>query len=103
MKMLNLLLHRRATKRPLVWLLVGVAAVTILLTNHHLLGSQDVAAASDTQPGHPAAEAESSHHPARTHARVSPNLTEIEGLTAKVLIIVLQLALILAAAKLLGW
>ncbi len=106
MSTLNRLLRRRTTKRPFAWLAVGVTAVPVLLPSHHLFGSQGTSATSDGRAEHStasAAEDEDSQHSQRSHARISPNLTEIKSLTAKVLIIVLQLAVVLAAAKLLGW
>jgi len=94
--MLKMLTHRRPIN-PRVWLVVLAASLALLVTAPGLLGSSaphGPDAATVAQSG------EIDHAQAEG---VSSGLPKLEGLTSKVLIIVVQLALVLAAAKLLGW
>jgi len=95
--MLRMLIHRGPCN-PRVWLVVLVASLALLATAPGLLGSSGPHGQS-----HPAEGAATGGDAGHTVIeRLSPNLAELP-LTGKILIIVLQLSLVLALAKLLGW
>ncbi len=87
--LLKVLTQRRRTN-PRIWIVVLLAAAALLVVTPRLLATADTAEHdSDTD-----------HH---IISRLSPNLAELPDLTSKILVIVLQLAVVLALAKLLGW
>jgi len=87
--LLKALTQRRRTN-PRIWIVVLLAAVALMVVTPRLLATADTAEhAGDTN-----------HH---VISRLSPNLAELPDLTSKILVIVFQLAVVLALAKLLGW
>ena len=78
--LLKVLTQRRRTN-PRIWIVVLLAAAALLVVTPRLLATADTAEHdSDTD-----------HH---IISRLSPNLAELPDLTSKILVIVLQLAVV---------
>jgi len=102
------ILFTRRYERPLFWVVVlaVLAAGMVVLPNvvaYASAGSGEASvSASSTAASGETAPADASEH--QGQFRIGPNFAELgDNLTPKVLLVVLQLAVILAAAKVLGW